>query len=72
MSSLDDYNGWSNKATWLVNNWFKPESLSDVKNAMYQLEAEIEKASPLLKEFLETNVNWDELEAHFPDDDIEE
>jgi hypothetical protein len=39
---------------------------------MYQLEAEIEKASPLLREFLETNVDWDELEAHFPDDDIEE
>ena len=46
----ETYNGWSNKATWQVVNWF-PDFLRD---------------------FIDTNINWDELEANFSDDDIEE
>jgi hypothetical protein len=66
------YNGWSNRSTWLVVNWFNPKSLSDVKNAMYQFRKAINKCPDFIRAFIDDDINWDELEDHFNDDDVEE
>ena len=60
------YNGWTNRATWLVNVWFNPESLEDLESAKYTIE-EAEDALPdFMRDFLCTSeINWEELESHF-------
>lgn len=62
-------NGWTNRATWLVNVWFNPESLEDVQAARGAIE-EAEDAMPdYMRDFLCTQeINWDELEAHFTEE----
>jgi hypothetical protein len=30
---MSDYNGWTNRATWLINVWFEPESREQVQMA---------------------------------------
>ena len=64
--SDNTYNGWTNRATWLVNVWFNPENLDDVQSARAVIE-EAEDAMPdYMRDFLCTSeINWDELEAHF-------
>lgn len=59
------YNGWTNRATWLVNVWFNPESISDVQMARETLEAAIDQLPDFLRDFVDADVNWQELEAHF-------
>ena len=64
------YNGWTNRATWLVNVWFNPESASDVDAARDQLEDAADAAPDYLRDFLCLwEINWDELRAHFDDTD---
>jgi hypothetical protein len=60
------YNGWTNRATWLVNVWFNPESQDDVESARMAIE-EAEDALPdYMRDFLCTNeINWDELLEQF-------
>jgi hypothetical protein len=62
----DTYNGWTNRATWLVNVWFNPESQDDVESARMAIE-EAENALPdYMRDFLCTNeINWDELLEQF-------
>ena len=63
------YNGWTNRATWLVNVWFNPESASDVCMARIALEDAAETVPDYLRDFLCLDeVNWAELAAHFEDD----
>jgi hypothetical protein len=66
------YNGWTNRATWLVNVWFSPESREDVESARATIE-EAEDAIPdFMRDFLCTSeINWDELMEHF-DEEAEE
>lgn len=67
----EKYNGWTNRATWLVNVWYNPESKSDVEYAKYDLEEQVD-AMPngVLKDMLcIEDINWDELLEHFQDDD---
>ena len=26
----DKYNGWTNRATWLINLWYEPNTISDL------------------------------------------
>ena len=66
------YNGWTNRATWLVNVWFNPESREDVQAARETLEGAIDELPDFLKDFLDTDINWDELESHFDDEDDED
>ena len=67
------YNGWTNRATWLVNVWFNPESKADVESARYTIEEASESCPDFLRDFLCTDeINWDELEQHFEDEDTEE
>ncbi len=70
--SANTYNGWTNRATWLVNVWFNPESREDVESARYAIE-EAEDALPdFMRDFLCTDdINWDELMEHFEEESEE-
>ena len=66
------YNGWTNRATWLVNVWFNPESKDDVQMARETLEDAIDQLPDFLKDFVDTDINWDELENHFDENEDED
>jgi hypothetical protein len=68
----ETYNGWSNRATWLVNNWFNPESVDDLNNAREALEEAKNNCPDFLRDFIQDDVNWDELESCFEDEEEEE
>lgn len=71
--AAETYNGWTNKATWLVNVWFNPESLEDVQHARACIEEAEDSLPAYMKDFLCTSeINWEELESHFAEDDEEE
>lgn len=71
--SQSTYNGWSNRATWLVNVWFNPESKSDVEMAKLAIEEAEESMPDFMRDFLCTDeINWDELSNHFDDDESED
>lgn len=60
------YNGWTNRATWLVNVWFNPESREDVESARYTIEEATESIPDFMRDFLCTDeINWAELAEHF-------
>ena len=62
-------NGWTNRATWLIELWFNPESVQDVQAAKEQFETEIEKLPDFLKDFIDSDVNWEELEEQFKEEE---
>ena len=63
------YNGWTNRATWLVNIWFNLECKEDVYMAQQTLEDAIDDLPDFLKDFVDTDINWDELLEHFDEDE---
>jgi hypothetical protein len=67
-----EYNGWTNRATWLVNIWFNPESKSDVEYARETLDDAIAAAPDFLRDFIDTDINWDELLHQFKEEEEEE
>jgi len=69
---MNDYNGWSNRATWLVNVWFNPESIEDLNNAREALEEAKNNCPDFLRDFIQDNVNWEELESCFEEEEEEE
>ena len=71
--SDNTYNGWTNRATWLINVWFNPESRADVQAAREAFEdACADRAIPdFLRDFIDTDINWRELEDHFDEDEDE-
>ena len=67
------YNGWSNRETWLINVWYFPESRADVEYIRETLEEQYD-AMPAgaLKDMVALGeVNWDELLAHFEEEEEE-
>jgi len=58
------YNGWTNRATWLVNLHFNPETKEDLDTAKsYIEEAEENLEDAFLKDFIDlSEINWEELE----------
>jgi hypothetical protein len=70
--SDNTYNGWTNRATWLVNVWFNPESRDDVEMARETLESAIDDLPDFLKDFVDTDINWTELLEHFEDEESED
>lgn len=70
--SQNTYNGWTNRATWLVNVWFNPECKDDVYMAQSTLEEAIDDLPDFLKDFIDADVNWDELLEHFDEDEADE
>jgi hypothetical protein len=67
------YNGWTNRATWLVNVWGNPESKDDVQSLRSMLEEQYDELpNGIIKDMLDlSEINWDELEAHFEDESEE-
>ena len=66
------YNGWTNRATWLINVWFEPESKADVQSARKTLEDAIDQLPDFLRDFIDTDVNWEELESYFEEEEEED
>lgn len=65
---MNDYNGWTNRATWLINVWFEPESKEQVSLARETFEeavSELALKNAWLSDFIDTDINWTELESHF-------
>jgi hypothetical protein len=66
------YNGWTNRATWLVNVWFNPETREDVESARYAIEEAEESVPDFMRDFLCTSeINWSELLEHFEETEEE-
>jgi len=72
----DTYNGWTNRATWLVNVWGNPESRADVEMIKSDLEEQYDAlGNCLLADLIDLQaINWDELLEHFDEetDDTDE
>ena len=71
---MSDYNGWTNRATWLINIWFEPQSKDDVMSARDTFEQavrEISAESNWMGDFIDTDINWDELMEHFEEEENE-
>lgn len=69
---MSDYNGWTNRATWLINVWFEPESKEDVRQARETFEeavSELASKNDWLSDFIDTDINWRELEGHFEEEE---
>jgi hypothetical protein len=64
MVSGEGCNGWSNRATWLVNLWASPETVDDVRAIRESLEEQLaEIPNGLLKDLITVDqINWRELE----------
>jgi hypothetical protein len=72
---MSDYNGWTNRATWLINVWFEPESREQVQMARETFEeavSELASKNAWLSDFIDTDINWRELEDHFEEEVNEE
>jgi len=74
------YNGWTNRATWLINLWYEPNTTSDLDWIKDELE---ERASDLsnsenvcdkiLSDMLDLQaIDWDELKEHVETEEKEE
>ena len=56
------YHGWTNRETWLINIWFNPESRADVQEARETFERTWDEAPDFLRDFVSSDINWQELE----------
>ena len=65
------YNGWTNKATWLVNLHFEINTQSDLdftKNSIEEMLEEIQ--SPFLIDIIDLSaINWDELSENLEEEE---
>ena len=71
---MSDYNGWTNRETWLVNVWYNPESKEDIDYLEETLEDEFYElvggSANIYTDLIDFHViNWDELREHFDDDE---
>lgn len=66
------YNGWANRATWLINVWFNPESRADVESARFYFESAVDELPDFLRDFVDQDIDWDELMEHFDEEEEEE
>lgn len=68
--SDNTYNGWTNRATWLVMVWFNPESREDVEAAQWAIWEATDNIPDFMRDFLCTDeINWEELFEHFSEND---
>ena len=66
-----EYNGWTNRETWLINVWFNPESVDDVESAQAYFEETYDALPDFMRDFVSTDINWNELKSAFEDQDDE-
>ena len=66
------YNGWSNRATWLINLWYEPHAESDFDWIKEELEERVSSLADsvnvcdkILADMLNLQeIDWDELKEH--------
>lgn len=69
---MSDYNGWSNRETWLVNVWFNPESKDDLECAKEFLEEAYDELPDVMKDFCAIHmIDWDELKENVASDETD-
>ena len=69
---MSEYNGWTNRETWLVGLWFEPETISDVNYLEEYLSEEHEKLPGFFKDCIDLDaINWEELRESKIDDSEE-
>jgi len=70
----EKYNGWTNRATWLVNVWGNPESRADLDMLKADLEEQYDALpNGIIKDMLNMDaINWEELAEHFDEEEDEE
>ena len=63
---MSEYNGWTNRATWLVNVWYNPESKEELDSIKDDLMEElISIPDGVLKDMIDlSDINWKELAEH--------
>jgi len=66
----EKYNGWTNRATWLVNVWGNPESRSDLDMLKADLEEQYDALpNGIIKDMLDLDeINWEELAEAFDEE----
>lgn len=70
---MSDYNGWTNRETWLINVWFNPESPDDIDAIQEQFEADYDALPDYMRDFVDISaINWYELREYVTDDDDED
>ena len=70
--TVETYNGWTNRATWLVNVWYEPHNKNDFDWIKEELEERVRALAD--SEFVRDNlladmlnlqeIDWDELKEH--------
>ena len=66
---MSDYNGWTNRVTWLVNVWFSPTTAEDLDSVQEALEEKLDELKADESELSKCigdmcglpDVNWHEL-----------
>lgn len=80
MSENKTYNGWTNRATWLVVAWYEPkpddldwikEELEEAQNAMTDpVPSHFTTAHRFFSDLIDLKeINWDELKETLTDDE---
>ena len=66
-----NYNGWANRETWLVNLHFNPETKSDVDYIKDTLEEQEANLEPFFRDFIDlSKIDWEELENSLDDEGV--
>lgn len=59
---MSKYNGWTNRATWVINFHFNPQTKSDVQCIKDFVEQKIDLCDNWMKDLMtDDEINWDEL-----------
>ena len=67
---MNDYNGWKNRETWLVNLHFNPENKGDVEVIKDMLEEQEETLPPFFRDFVDLSlIDWEELSENLESED---
>ena len=68
--SKDEYNGWTNRETWLVGLHFNPETLEDVESIKAYIEEMEENIKDMfLHDYVDfSKINWYEIEKNITDE----
>jgi hypothetical protein len=69
----NEYNGWTNRETWLINVWFNPETKSDIAGIREMFEEALDNIPDYLRDFIYSEcINWQELEDALDSEDEDE
>jgi hypothetical protein len=63
---MSEYNGWTNRETWLVVCWFEPQTPVDVDCIEEQVWDDYEALPGFFKDCIALDaINWEELRTTF-------